>query len=38
MRAQGMGPIGGSPQEFSKAIDTDVAKWRELITAAGLKQ
>jgi tripartite-type tricarboxylate transporter receptor subunit TctC len=38
MRAQGMGPIGGSPQEFSKAIDADVAKWKELITAAGLKQ
>jgi tripartite-type tricarboxylate transporter receptor subunit TctC len=38
MRAQGMGPLGGSPEEFAKAIDTDIAKWKEVITAAGLKQ
>jgi tripartite-type tricarboxylate transporter receptor subunit TctC len=38
MRAQGMGPLGGSPDDFAKAINADVAKWREVITAAGLKQ
>ena len=38
MRAQGMGPLGGSPEDFAKAIDADIAKWKEVITAAGLKR
>jgi len=38
MRAQGMGALGGSPDDFAKAIGADVAKWKEVITAAGLKQ
>jgi len=38
MRAQGMGPLGGSAQDFANAINADVAKWKEVITAAGLKQ
>lgn len=37
MRAQGMGPLGGSSEEFGKAIEADVVKWKELITSAGLK-
>ncbi len=38
MRNQGIGPAGGSPEEFARAIDTDTKKWREVITAAGLKR
>jgi tripartite-type tricarboxylate transporter receptor subunit TctC len=38
MSAQGMGALGGSPQDFAKAIDADVSKWKEVITAAGLKR
>jgi tripartite-type tricarboxylate transporter receptor subunit TctC len=38
IRAQGMGPLGGSAQDFAKAIYADIAKWKEVITAAGLKQ
>jgi tripartite-type tricarboxylate transporter receptor subunit TctC len=38
MSAQGMGALGGSPQDFAKAIDADVRKWKEVITAAGLKR
>jgi tripartite-type tricarboxylate transporter receptor subunit TctC len=38
MRAQGIGSIGGSPEDFAKAIEADVTKWREVITAAGLKR
>ena len=37
MRAQGIGPLGGSPQDFGNAIEADVAKWKELITVADLK-
>jgi tripartite-type tricarboxylate transporter receptor subunit TctC len=38
MRAQGMGPLGGSPEDFAKAINADVTKWKEVITEAGLKR
>jgi tripartite-type tricarboxylate transporter receptor subunit TctC len=38
MRAQGYGVLGGSPQDFANAIDADVRRWREVITAAGLKR
>jgi tripartite-type tricarboxylate transporter receptor subunit TctC len=38
MRAQGYGVLGGSPQDFAKAIDADIRRWREVITAAGLKR
>ena len=38
MSAQGMGALGGSPQDFAKAIDVDIRKWKEVITAAGLKR
>jgi tripartite-type tricarboxylate transporter receptor subunit TctC len=38
MNAQGMGPLGGSPQDFAKAIEADIKRWREVITAAGLKR
>jgi tripartite-type tricarboxylate transporter receptor subunit TctC len=38
MRAQGMGALGGSPEDFAKAVNADVAKWREVITVAGMKR
>jgi tripartite-type tricarboxylate transporter receptor subunit TctC len=38
MSAQGMGPLGGTPEDFAKAIDADIRKWKEVITAAGLKR
>ena len=38
MRAQGIGALGGSPEDFAKAIETDVRRWKEVITAAGLKR
>ena len=38
MRAQGIGALGGSPQDFAKAIEADVGRWKEVITAAGLKR
>jgi tripartite-type tricarboxylate transporter receptor subunit TctC len=37
MSVQGMAPLGGGPEDFAKAIDADIAKWKEVITAAGLR-
>jgi tripartite-type tricarboxylate transporter receptor subunit TctC len=38
MRAQGFDPLGGSPQEFARFIAADIAKWDDVIKAAGLKK
>jgi tripartite-type tricarboxylate transporter receptor subunit TctC len=38
MRAQGFDPLGGSPAEFGKFIDADIAKWDTVTKAAGLKK
>jgi tripartite-type tricarboxylate transporter receptor subunit TctC len=38
MRIQGIGPLGGRPEDFAKAIDADISKWKEVIAAAGLKR
>ena len=38
MRLQGIGALGGSPDDFARAIDVDIRKWKEVITAAGLKR
>ncbi len=38
MSAQGMGPLGGSPQDFAQAIEVDIKRWRDVITRAGLKR
>lgn len=35
--AQGMRPIGDSPEEFAAVIKTDHAKWGAIIRAAGMK-
>jgi tripartite-type tricarboxylate transporter receptor subunit TctC len=38
MRAQGFDPLGGSPAEFGKFIEADIAKWDGVTKAAGLKK
>jgi tripartite-type tricarboxylate transporter receptor subunit TctC len=38
MRAQGFDPLGGSPAEFGKFIDADIAKWEAVVATAGLKK
>ncbi len=38
MRAQGFDPLGGSPAEFGKFIEADIAKWDGVTSAAGLKK
>jgi tripartite-type tricarboxylate transporter receptor subunit TctC len=38
MRAQGMGTLGGSPNTFAKAIDADIVRWKDVITATGLRR
>ena len=30
-------PLGNSPQEFSKALQTEIAKWQKVIREAGIK-
>ncbi|TDH63917.1 tripartite tricarboxylate transporter substrate binding protein [Dankookia rubra] len=36
LRAQGMQPVGGSPAEFAATIAVDLARWAEVIRAAGI--
>jgi tripartite-type tricarboxylate transporter receptor subunit TctC len=38
LRAQGMEPIGGSPDEFARYIGNEIAKWTPVVEAAGLKK
>ena len=38
LRAQGMEPIGGSPAEFATYIGNEIAKWKPVVEAAGLKK
>jgi tripartite-type tricarboxylate transporter receptor subunit TctC len=38
LRAQGMEPIGGSPAEFAAYIGDEIAKWRPVVEAAGLRK
>jgi tripartite-type tricarboxylate transporter receptor subunit TctC len=38
MRKQGIRAQGGSTEDFGKAIQTDIAKWKTVITEAGLTQ
>jgi tripartite-type tricarboxylate transporter receptor subunit TctC len=37
LAADGAEPTGGSPEVFQKHIVTEIAKWRRVITAAGIK-
>ncbi|MBL8384232.1 MAG: tripartite tricarboxylate transporter substrate binding protein [Burkholderiales bacterium] len=34
---QGAEPVGGTPEEFGALLKDEVAKWREVVRAAGLK-
>jgi tripartite-type tricarboxylate transporter receptor subunit TctC len=38
LRAQGMEPIGGSPAEFATYIGNEIAKWKPVVEAAGLRK
>ena len=38
LRAQGLDPLGGSPQDFARYIDSEIKKGAELAQAAGLKK
>ena len=38
LRAQGIDPTGGSPEEFARYIADDVSKWTTVAKAAGLRK
>jgi tripartite-type tricarboxylate transporter receptor subunit TctC len=38
LRAQGIDLIGGSPEDFTRHIAEDIAKWRKVAEAAGMKK
>jgi tripartite-type tricarboxylate transporter receptor subunit TctC len=38
LRAQGFEPIGGTPEEFGRYIDSELKKWADVASAAGLKK
>lgn len=37
LSAQGFEPVGGTPEEFSAYIKSEIAKWGKVIRAAGIK-
>jgi tripartite-type tricarboxylate transporter receptor subunit TctC len=38
LRAQGIDPTGGSPEDFARYIANDISKWTAVAKAAGLKK
>ena len=38
LRAQGFEPIGGTPEAFGRYIDSELKKWADVASAAGLKK
>jgi tripartite-type tricarboxylate transporter receptor subunit TctC len=38
LRLQGIDPVGGSPDEFARYIESEIKRWAEVATAAGLKK
>jgi tripartite-type tricarboxylate transporter receptor subunit TctC len=38
LRAQSVEPLGGSPEEFARHIETDTSNWTAVTKAAGLKK
>lgn len=38
LKAQGIDPLGGTPEEFSTFIRDDNRKWRDLLASTGLKE
>ncbi|HKA38977.1 MAG TPA: tripartite tricarboxylate transporter substrate binding protein [Burkholderiales bacterium] len=37
MAADGVEPVGGSPERFREALIRDVAKWKKVVSTAGIK-
>ena len=37
-RTQGLEPAGGSPDDFARTIEREIAKWSDVATATGLKK
>jgi tripartite-type tricarboxylate transporter receptor subunit TctC len=37
MSQQGADPLGSTPEEFAKAVATDIEKWKKVVAAAGIK-
>jgi tripartite-type tricarboxylate transporter receptor subunit TctC len=37
LKEQGVDVVGDTPEEFAAIIPADIVKWREIITAAGIK-
>jgi tripartite-type tricarboxylate transporter receptor subunit TctC len=38
LRAQGIDPLGGTPEEFGRYLQTEIAKWENVAKAAGVKK
>jgi tripartite-type tricarboxylate transporter receptor subunit TctC len=38
LRAQGIDPLGGTPEEFGRYIEAEIRKWAAVAQAAGLKK
>jgi tripartite-type tricarboxylate transporter receptor subunit TctC len=38
LRAQGIDPLGGTPEEFARYLQTEVQKWENVAKAAGVKK
>jgi len=38
LRAQGLDPLGGTPETFARYIESETAKWSDVAKAAGLKK
>lgn len=38
LHAQGVDPLGGTPDEFARFIDAELKKWQSVVTAAGLER
>ena len=37
MSQQGADPLGSTPEEFAAVIAVDIAKWKKVVAAAGIK-
>jgi len=37
MAGEGLEPAGGSPERFRDVLNRDVAKWRKVVSTAGIK-
>ena len=38
LRAQGVEPLGGSPEQFAKHVDVETKKWAAIAAEAGIKK